>query len=485
MTRMTLYPDQQVDLDRMVAEPTRACLNASTTGVGKTVMTIELIRGIDAKTVLIIAPPNTSRSWKATAEQQEIGLDFKVIDSKHPQHFTDLESRVPGIYFVSREYFLLSGTSLSSKPVVDKKTKEPQFNEDGTPKMTKGREIKHKWSKVKPDLLAYDEVQAVSNRWSRGISVLRSIKAGYKIGMSATPQGNKFMNLWTICQWLWPKEVNPETGELYVDNSQWRWAAQWAEFESDPWTSTGQRVVGEKVEGAFVNSLPCYVRIEREETPYEVRKCYVDLMPEQRRMYDQMEADALVWLGEHPLIADLPLTQRMRMRQITLGSVSVDLDGEVDFTPGCESSKIDALHKILDKHHPGEPVVVFLDSAKFAHEVARRVGGFAWVGGVSQKDRDAALAEFGKSLRVIVATIPAVAEGLDGLQRVCNVEVWLSQSLNNMLNIQARGRLNRTGQQAEKIYQYFLMARDTDDDGHFQRLLDNRISVSNQLRKGK
>ncbi len=38
------------------------------------------------------------------------------------------------------------------------------------------------------------------------------------------------------------------------------------------------------------------------------------------------------------------------------------------------------------------------------------------------------------------------AEGIDGLQNVCNNEVWLSEDNSVILNLQASARLNRKGQ---------------------------------------
>ena len=73
-------------------------------------------------------------------------------------------------------------------------------------------------------------------------------------------------------------------------------------------------------------------------------------------------------------------------------------------------------------------------------------------------------------VQVLLCTIAAAAEGLDGLQRVCHVEVWLDEDLNGMLCEQAKGRLNRMGQSAERITRYYFQARDTMDDGTFQRL---------------
>ena len=75
------------------------------------------------------------------------------------------------------------------------------------------------------------------------------------------------------------------------------------------------------------------------------------------------------------------------------------------------------------------------------------------------------------------------AEGLDGLQRVCHVEVWLDEDLNGMLCEQAKGRLNRMGQPADRIIRYYFQARDTMDDGTFQHLAqqaENNRSVLNK-----
>jgi len=475
-----MLPDEQqeAEIQRMLNEPTNGWLLASDTGTGKTLVCAEFIKRRGVQTVLVIGPVNTRvvKAWKDTFTRQGVTLPFKRIDSKTPEEFENLRKKEPGIYYVGREFFTISGSNL-----VDEKTKEVK------------REKRWSWSKVYPEVAVFDEVQTASNRNSTTYRVLKQLDAGYKIASSATPQGNRFQGLWSVCRWLWPDAKNPETGELYVDNSFWRWAAKWAEVVDDPYTY--KKCLGERVEGSFVASLPGYTRIEAVRTPVEERKVYLDLTPRQRELYDQMERDALAWIDEHPMVAELPVVQRIRMRQITLGEPTlrdtgaVDDDGvpiiEVDFADDCESSKIDALHKIIDKHHPGEPIFILVDSQKFARVIARRLGPLAveWSGKTSHKERDRIVEQFGKEVRFIVATIPAVAEGLDGLQKVCNVEVWVSQSLNEMLNIQACGRLNRRGQPADKIYRYYLMARGTDDDRHFQNLLEQRLAQRRTLGK--
>src|SRR5665647_2180644 len=106
--RITLSGEQHEAVERMAAEPTRAALNAALTGVGKTVMAVELAKRLSAQTILVIAPIKRPvvNAWKATFEKQGVTLPFYVIDSSHPEHFEMLRTNVPGVYYVGREYFL-------------------------------------------------------------------------------------------------------------------------------------------------------------------------------------------------------------------------------------------------------------------------------------------------------------------------------------------------------------------------------------------
>lgn len=463
----TLHPKQKEAVDRMVAEPTKACLLASGLGTGKTLKVVETCKALGAKTILIIAPVNTEDGWKATFEKQEIGVPFLKIDSsvKGKKNFGLLKAKTPGVYFIGREFFGLSGTKGPNK-----KVKDDEGNVIGE---VPGRAPLWSWKTVIPDVAAFDEVHSAGNKHSVTFRALRQLKAHYKIAASATPQGNKFENMWTISRWLWP---------TLIDSAQSRWILEWCKTEYSPFTSVN--VVGEKNPGAFVTSLPCYIRQEREETPMVKRKVKVDLSPRQRAMYDQMERDALTWLSEQDvLVADVPIVQRMRMRQITLGEVTFNDAGEVDFDIDCESSKLDALAKII-RLHPDEPMLILVDSAKFVKVVVDRIGkgAVAWTGATKQADRDRYKAEFGSSVQYIVATIPSISEGTDGLQEKCHIEVWLSKSLNNMHNEQVAGRLNRTGQKADEIISYEVMARESDDDSRFEKLRQQTIATRNSLK---
>lgn len=468
--KMTLRPEQREAVERMAAEPTRATLLAAETGVGKTVMSVEVAKSLGAQTVLIIAPLNTEDGWKKTFDVQGAGLKFRKIDSKTPENFDLLKAKEPGVYFVGREYFAISGSnSKNTYLMVEGSKKERFIDENGNfVILREGRKARWSWSKVTPDLAVFDEVQGASNRNSLTFKVLKNLRPKYKIAASATPQGNKFEGIWAPCRWLWPETT---------DRSFWRWVAEWGTTDYNPHSESKKKITGERVPGAYVKTLPCYVRLEADRVPEVKRKCYIDLTPSQRVMYDEMERDALTWLEENPLVADIPIVKRIRLRQIGLGEVTFNSKGEVDFEIGCRSGKIDALHKIVALH-PDQPMLILLDSAKFVKVIVDALGPGAvpWTGDTKPGDRAKYKAEFGKSVKYIVATIPAIGEGTDGLQLTCHIEVWFNKSTNNMKNEQAAGRLNRGGQPGEVIYSYELLARGTDDDGQFEKLKAQTIA---------
>ena len=113
------------------------------------------------------------------------------------------------------------------------------------------------------------------------------------------------------------------------------------------------------------------------------------------------------------------------------------------------------------------------------------IGARAYTGTLSQTDRYSNLQAFleDPAVRVLVASIPSIAEGTDGLQRVCRTEVWLDEDLNGMLVEQAQGRLNRRGQKADKIKRYVFHALDTEDEGHFTQLVERSRAARKELLK--
>jgi superfamily II DNA or RNA helicase len=413
-------------------------------GSGKTLMGVELSKTINAKSILIIGPLNTYWGWWDTIQRQtDYKSTIRKIDSTKSgkEAEADLQANVAGWYFIGREYFRMKD-----------------------------------WSKVIPDLAIVDEAHFMQNRNSKSFKSMMKLKAGFKLSMSGTPFGNRFEGAWAVTRWLWP-DVIPK--------GFWSWAMDYCVLGFSAFTRYD--ITGEVEPGKFANSLPCYVRLEPDhklEVMEETR--YVDLMPAQKKIYDKLEKDLVVWLENNPLVVEVPIATRIRLRQITLAVPILDEEGNVVFADDAKSTKFQALKEIIDDN-PDEPMLLLTDSQKYANLVATRIGpdAFEWSGKANQKQREQAKQKFlAGELKYIVAVIPAIAEGVDGLQDVCSTVVWLSHSDSNILNQQVLDRIRRRGQK-NIVKVYDIVARDTYDEGQLSTLVQRQLDMNATLRKEK
>ncbi len=445
LPKLYLEPEQLKAVEKIISEDTKAALNASLMGSGKSLMGVESAMRIGAKTVLIIGPLNTYWGWWDTIQRQnDYTQSIGRIDSSKSGalRLEELKQGLPGWYFIGREFA---------------RTKD--------------------WSGIVPDMVILDECHFIQNRNSKSFKSLMKLKAGFKLAMSGTPFGNKFEGAWAVTRWLWSG---------IVPKSYWSWVYDWCSTAYSPFTKID--VVGEKRPGEYAKSLPCYVRIEPNHNLEVVQETrYVDLVPAQRKIYDKFEKDLVVWLGENPLVAEAPIAARIRLRQVTLAVPTLTDEGDVVFADDAKSTKLQALQEIIDDN-PDDAMLVLTDSQKYAKLVTDRLNktkkvAFEWSGQANQKQREEAKQAFLKGeLKYIVAVIPAIAEGVDGLQNVCSTVVWLSHSDSNLMNQQVLDRIRRRGQK-DVVKVYDIIARDTFDDPQSQTLLKRQLEMNASLRK--
>ena len=455
MEKLKPTPEQIEAIWRIVSEPTRAALNASTMGAGKTLKAVEVVRKLGCETVLLIAPLNTRLSWKITFERQGVELPFKWINStkQGKDNLNDWEWQQPGIYFVGPEYFVRKGFEKGKRTLV--------------------------WRPI-PDIAIFDEVHRGQNRKSQTFKALRYVKAGFKLAMSGTPTGNSFSGAWSVTKWLWPD---------LIDNSYWAWVDKWCATEYDHFSAGGKKVVGERTPGAFFNSLPCYVRIESElDADLLEEQVYVELTAQQRKAYRELEERMVTWVNERPLVVEFPISLRARLRQATLGMFTINDEDVITFDNDCKSSKIDAMFDILKDNFEDEPALILTDSKKFANVVVDRLNkaghsALPWHGDVSQTRRQEAKEAFvGGSCKYVIAVISAIAEGVDGLQMGTRNMLWLNRSDNRILNEQAMKRVHRHGQ-TKTVRSVELVAVDTYDSGVLSSQLQAALEMNQTLKE--
>lgn len=501
-------PEQESAIQAMMAEAksmggSGAALQASWIGTGKTYMGTRVILGLWARRTLIAAPWSTYDGWRDTLLQEsdgtevlrpvatrsigERGQEGYVPVKEASQNLEDLLAGKPGHYFVGREHF----TTLDWETVTIMRKRAGKMVE------VKDRQRKGVWEKKPFDVAIYDESHMVANRDNNGFHSWSSLKADLKIGSSATWFGNKWDNAWGAVRALWKDTSIVPKG--YGD-----WKKRDCETVYDHFMFDKLRVVGEANPGKLVNSLPCYVQVmpNRGDPPVpEIR--YVDLLPKQRKAYDQIEQDMVAWVNDNPLVVELPIVMRIRLRQLSLGMFSMreiskpgaegeeaKVSQEVYFEDDCESSKFEELQKIAAENE-GQKILVLTESTRFAKVVAAKlnkgkdkpVAGL-WVGQQhhSTGERERNKREFIEGdLRFFIGQYAAVGTGTDGLQSVCHVGIQVSESESGIDNQQGIGRLDRDGQQ-HPVALYTIHARNTYDSGDYSKRMAQALA-NNKSRK--
>lgn len=461
MEPYVLYEDQRAATDYILAE--KLVLLKAPTGAGKTLVGTQSALESGAKLVLCIAPLNTFSGWQRTVEAQYQGsIEFRVITSRvaGKKALGDLLAGVPGFYIIGREYFKRFG-----------------------------------WSKLrgKCDFIIYDECHGASNRNSLMFKMLKTAKAPYKLAMSATPWGNKVEGAWSLARWLYPE---------HTERGFWNWVTKFFHTETNPYVEEDPAngvfaspvITTERNPGAIWASLPGKYRMKSVyKADPTIHYIDVELSREQRRIYNELEQDAIAWLDDHPLAVDIPPVLNMRLRQISLAVPSIRQDwvrkqdkdtgdwysewGDVIyFDDDAKSSKIDAVLELLTDLYAEKPypILFFTDSRIFATLFTKRLQAKGYrarqfIGGMKPDERAWKLENFGTEFDIMVCTLQTVAEGTDGLQLVCWTEVWMNVTYNPLINTQGKGRVSRTGQK-KTVQRYMVRAVNTVESKQHARL---------------
>lgn len=458
LNKLTPYAYQEADIDKILLAEGNAII-ATQVGGGKTLVAVEVALRTNSKSVLIIAPKGThERGWAKTIKRQSPNAQVMQLNSTYigRKNLDKLARGEEGWYLISPEYFRRFG-----------------------------------WQGIKPDIAIFDEAHRASNRKSKTSVMLNTLKAKRRIAMSGTIAGNSVDGFWSIIKWVYPEVAG---------RSYWNWVDKYCETENQYFG--GKTVIGEKVAGMITESIPCYIRHLKREAcceyhptgmdsslpPVDEVVRVVELSSPQKGLYQRLEKDMVAWLGENPLVVELPISMRVRLRQITLGMPTVSEAGEVSFADDCKSSKIEELLQIISDHPKGEQMLVLTHSQKFAKVVTKRLimNGFSaveWSGAITQDVRNKSLTAFvANEVQFIVAVISAIGEGTDGLQEAASTVVWLSRDDNNIMNEQASGRLDRQGQ-TRRVVSYDIVANNTYDEGQLSTLVRTRLAMNASLRK--
>jgi len=322
--------------------------------------------------------------------------------------------------------------------------------------------------------LIFDEVHKIKNRKTKTFKAAKLLgkHVMYKTGASGTPIENRPEEAWSIFNWLYPDMKSREAVGLAhwtkkLLNSYWRFFTEYTEYYEDP--EYGYiKILGAKNTDDFkVRFGPFYIRrLKREvlDLPEKVYQTYeVDLLPKQRKAYDQMKKHLVAWVGENedqPVIAPIAIAQMIRLQQFTLGYGEIQTvtrhkqDGTKEDVSTLKLSepsvKLDALLDILSGLGDSQ-AIVFSTSKQAINMAQERLEKADYTvskvtGDITDAKRTIAIRKFqeGES-QVLVSTIRAGGVGMN-LQNA-SVVIFLDRDWSPAKNQQAEDRSHRSGQE--------------------------------------
>jgi SNF2 family DNA or RNA helicase len=320
----------------------------------------------------------------------------------------------------------------------------------------------------------FDEVHKIKNRKTKTFKAAKALgkQVMFKTGASGTPIENRPEEAWAIFNWLYPDNKSREAVGLAhwtkkLLNSYWRFFTEYTDYYEDP--EYGYiKILGAKNTDDFkVRFGPFYIRrLKREvlDLPPKVYQTYeVDLLPKQRRAYDEMKRELVAWVGQNedqPVIAPIAIAQMIRLQQFTLGYGELETvtrhkqDGSTEQVTSLKlnepSVKLDALIDIISDLGDSQ-AIVFSTSKQAINMAQERLEKAGYdvskvTGDVTDAKRTIAIRKFqeGES-QVLVSTIRAGGVGMN-LQNA-SVVIFLDRDWSPAKNQQAEDRSHRSGQE--------------------------------------
>ena len=410
-------------------------------GCGKTYGAIWVTQKLGAaKRVIIVCPKRVIPSWQ-TSIKIITGHEARVLSRTTKAGRANIESMLngeDGWWVINFELLVSLGKAVDAR-------KWPSVP----------------FSRKSFDMVVVDEVHRIANHRTQSFRAVKALRSNYRLGLSGTPAGNKPVNIYGVLKFL-----NPDS----VDRSFYRFADEFFVSELNPFAASRYARIygGEKTPGALRDSVGDNWSAMRgsevfgDLPPVNVQRVICGMKREQKRMYQEFVDHRLAVMDGGANVASSAAVLDGRLRQITLGPLRIVGDS-VEFKEW-GSSKIDATLDILSDLPLDERVILWCHSRKFMTPLRKRLADAGYQSVELSSDyRD----EWRRFLepdgpRVLCAVIAAAAEGIDGLQNVCNSEIWLSEDNSVILNLQASARLNRKGQ-TKRVNRFLLQCENTVD----------------------
>lgn len=396
-------------------------------GFGKTIVTLEALRILGCKNVLIVAPVSLLSVWE---QERKKFYDLPTVMIRGtPQ----ARARLWGCKGVK---------------VVGYETLRVDFDFA---------------KRIKWDAVVLDESFKVANPMAKITKKILQLGAPVKIALNGTVIANSIADVWSVAEWL-------EAGVLY--GNWYRFRAIHAIMNPYiPGAITGWRNVAE----IHKRTEHLIFKRTREEVlshlpPLTEQIISFSLSPEEKREYERIRKESIVKIqGEDMPIANA-LVELMRLRQVTNGLFAFGSD--------VPSTKIRIMKELIETIPSDAKILIFSSFKTTADKVADELAALRITGDVPGAEREEIVARFSAEggSRFLVMT----AAGERGLNlQAASYTILMDNSWSNAGHEQRIGRNFRTGQ-TKPVYIYSLEASGTVDE-KIRKILETKKGISDEL----
>lgn len=348
---------------------------------GATLRYLHEVKEEETLPALVVCPNSTKRSWKKDMEKIWPGKTIEVVSGTATKRRKILESGAD-IYIMNWE--ALKGHSrLAPYGSIALKKCPECGGKDESVKPTSCHVHEKELNRIPFKAIIGDEIHRIKDgksQVSRALKgVAKSSGAEIRFGLSGTPIGNNYDDLWSPLNFILPESYPSKTKfiDYYLDTSYDLWG--------------GLDVIGLKStkEDEFFLGIDPYLRRmpkdlildQLPEKIFETR--HVEMTAKQKKAYEQMSENMVAELDGGVTIATTPLVKMSRLLQLSsaFGEVSQEevLDKETGeirtkdvvllSDPSC---KLDAFMEDLPDFE-GESVAVFASSKQLINLLSARM----------------------------------------------------------------------------------------------------------------
>ncbi len=435
---------------------TRRALLADEMGLGKTVQAIYACRANQARHVLVICPNTLKWTWKKEIEKWDPVKSIQVVEGSSDERQRQYQKRES---FTIVNYELLT---------YERKTKgqrtRPWSNDVKT------------LEKLKWDIVIVDEASRVKNRKAQVTKAVKKITKGinHVYLLTGTPLLNRVEELWSLMNILYP--------DIYT--SYWRFVEEYCYVYFNGWgTQIGVSRPDKMPELKRILSLFSLRRLKKDvlktlPRALPIRKIWVPLIGEQRRIYEEMATQMYTKLSsEEKISAAVVIAQITRLKQIAVDYHLMSKDSPHPLS----GRKVDVLLELLEEFS-NEKIVIFSQFAQAIERLALlcqqlKLPYAKLVGDITGRDREREVERFqtDKHCRLFLCSMKAGGMGIT--LTASHIAIFLDKFWSPAINNQARERLDRIGQ-TEKVTTIELLASNTIEEGIEEMLAEKTQQFS-------